>query len=99
MDTPAAPWSLARDLVSWQSLTFKLHLNLWKHFLSIKEKKDGKKTQNVKEHISFNINSNCRTMYQMKANVMPHLYWFGLVKGWWEGPKPFRKLFHFGLSK
>jgi len=38
------------------------------------------------------------TMYMMKAHVMPHLYWHGLVKGWWEGPAVFRKLFRFGLS-
>jgi len=39
------------------------------------------------------------TMYMMKAHVMPQLYWHGLVKGWWEGPALFRKLFRFGLSK
>jgi len=38
------------------------------------------------------------TMYMMKAHVMPHLYWHGLVKGWWEGPAVFRKLFRFGFS-
>lgn len=39
------------------------------------------------------------TMYMMKAHVMPQLYWYGLVKGWWEGPAIFRKLFRFGFSK
>jgi len=37
-------------------------------------------------------------MYQLKAHLMPHLYWHGLVKGWWEGPALFRKLFRFGLG-
>merc|ERR1719481_960754 len=31
------------------------------------------------------------TMYQLKAHAMPQLYWFGLIKGWWEGPGIFRK--------
>ena len=34
-------------------------------------------------------------MYMMKAHVMPQLYWHGLVKGWWEGPALFRKLFRY----
>lgn len=38
------------------------------------------------------------SMYQLKAHFMPQLYWFGLIKGWWEGPGIFRKLFHFGLK-
>jgi len=37
------------------------------------------------------------SMYQLKANVMPALYWHGLVKGWWEGPGPFRKVFGMGF--
>jgi hypothetical protein len=32
-------------------------------------------------------------MYQMKAHVMPPLYFHGLVKGWWEGPAIVRKAF------
>lgn len=36
------------------------------------------------------------TMYQLKAHLMPPLYWHGLVKGWWEGPGMFRKIFSFG---
>jgi len=38
------------------------------------------------------------TMYQLKAHAMPQLYWFGLIKGWWEGPGIFRKLFHLGFK-
>ena len=40
-----------------------------------------------------------RTMFQLKANLMPHLYWNGLIKGWWEGPGPFRRILSLGLSK
>jgi len=38
------------------------------------------------------------TMYQLKAHFMPQLYWFGLIKGWWEGPGIFRKALHFGMK-
>jgi len=37
------------------------------------------------------------SMFMLKSHLMPHLYWHGLVKGWWEGPGLFRKLFSFGL--
>jgi len=40
-----------------------------------------------------------RTMYHVKADVMPELYWHGLIKGYWGGPDFFRKLFHLGLAK
>ncbi|XP_039297552.1 sulfide:quinone oxidoreductase, mitochondrial isoform X1 [Nilaparvata lugens] len=38
-------------------------------------------------------------MYYLKKDVMPSLYWFGLLKGIWNGPEHFRKLFHFGAAK
>jgi len=38
------------------------------------------------------------TMYQLKAHVMPSLYWHGLIKGWWEGPQIFRKFLHLGMK-
>ncbi|XP_019934837.1 sulfide:quinone oxidoreductase, mitochondrial [Paralichthys olivaceus] len=39
-----------------------------------------------------------RLMYYMKADVMPHLYWHGLLRGLWGGPGPYRKLFHLGMK-
>lgn len=39
------------------------------------------------------------SMYQMKAHIMPPLYFYGLVKGWWEGPAIVRKLLSLGTSK
>ncbi|XP_068595136.1 sulfide:quinone oxidoreductase, mitochondrial isoform X2 [Brachionichthys hirsutus] len=39
-----------------------------------------------------------RLMYHMKADVMPHLYWYGLLRGLWGGPGPYRKLFHLGMK-
>lgn len=40
-----------------------------------------------------------RTMYHMKADMMPILYWYALLKGYWGGPAPVRKLMHLGFSK
>ncbi|XP_028814423.1 sulfide:quinone oxidoreductase, mitochondrial isoform X2 [Denticeps clupeoides] len=39
-----------------------------------------------------------RLMYYMKADVMPQLYWHGLLKGFWGGPGPFRKVMHLGMK-
>lgn len=39
------------------------------------------------------------SMFQMKAHVMPPLYFHGLVKGWWEGPAIVRKAFRLGMSR
>ncbi|KAM9570420.1 sulfide:quinone oxidoreductase, mitochondrial-like isoform 2-T2 [Salvelinus alpinus] len=38
------------------------------------------------------------TMYYMKADVMPPLYWHGLLKGFWGGPGPIRKIMHLGMK-
>uniref|UniRef100_A0A8C9ELE4 FAD/NAD(P)-binding domain-containing protein n=1 Tax=Pavo cristatus TaxID=9049 RepID=A0A8C9ELE4_PAVCR len=38
------------------------------------------------------------TMYHMKADLMPFLYWNALLKGYWGGPAPIRKLMHLGLK-
>ncbi|NXO34412.1 SQOR protein, partial [Locustella ochotensis] len=38
------------------------------------------------------------TMYHMKADMMPLLYWNALLKGYWGGPAPIRKLMHLGLK-
>ncbi|XP_040979641.1 sulfide:quinone oxidoreductase, mitochondrial isoform X2 [Aquila chrysaetos chrysaetos] len=38
------------------------------------------------------------TMYHMKADMMPFLYWNALLKGYWGGPAPVRKLMHLGLK-
>ncbi|XP_028263662.1 sulfide:quinone oxidoreductase, mitochondrial [Parambassis ranga] len=39
-----------------------------------------------------------RIMYHMKADLMPHLYWHGLLRGLWGGPGPYRKLLHLGMK-
>ncbi|KAM3663366.1 sulfide:quinone oxidoreductase, mitochondrial isoform X2 [Ammospiza nelsoni] len=39
-----------------------------------------------------------RTMYHMKADMMPLLYWNALLKGYWGGPAPVRKMMHLSLK-
>ncbi|XP_073424585.1 sulfide:quinone oxidoreductase, mitochondrial isoform X1 [Dendrobates tinctorius] len=39
-----------------------------------------------------------RTMYHMKADMMPFLYWNMLLKGYWGGPAPVRKIMHLGFK-
>lgn len=36
--------------------------------------------------------------YFMKSEFFPRLYWHGLVKGLWHGPRFFRRLFNFSLN-
>ncbi|XP_039214885.1 sulfide:quinone oxidoreductase, mitochondrial [Crotalus tigris] len=36
--------------------------------------------------------------FHLKANMMPYLYWYGLLKGYWGGPGLVRKIFHLGLK-
>uniref|UniRef100_A0A914EN52 Sulfide:quinone oxidoreductase, mitochondrial n=1 Tax=Acrobeloides nanus TaxID=290746 RepID=A0A914EN52_9BILA len=40
-----------------------------------------------------------RLSYLMKRYLMPPLYWHGLVKGRWNGPGTYRKIFHLGMKK
>ncbi|XP_041458252.1 sulfide:quinone oxidoreductase, mitochondrial-like [Lytechinus variegatus] len=40
-----------------------------------------------------------RLMYHLKKDIMPELYWNGLIKGLWNGPGAYRKLMHLGMSK
>ncbi|XP_019622910.1 PREDICTED: sulfide:quinone oxidoreductase, mitochondrial-like [Branchiostoma belcheri] len=40
-----------------------------------------------------------RTMWHLKANVMPELYWTGLLKGRWSGPGFYRKAMRLGMGK
>ncbi|CAI9583793.1 unnamed protein product [Staurois parvus] len=38
------------------------------------------------------------SMYRMKADMMPFLYWNLLLTGYWGGPAPFRKIMHLGMK-
>ncbi|XP_062922633.1 sulfide:quinone oxidoreductase, mitochondrial isoform X2 [Mobula hypostoma] len=50
------------------------------------------------ETFPFDQGKERRTMFHMKADFMPPLYWHALLKGWWGGPAPFRKLLHLGYK-
>ena len=39
------------------------------------------------------------TMFHMKQDAIPFVYWNAMLKGFWDGPKKFRKLLHLGMSK
>lgn len=39
-----------------------------------------------------------RTMFHMKKDVMPHLYFSLMLRGFWEGPKIFRNILHLGMK-
>jgi len=39
------------------------------------------------------------TMFQLKKDAMPFIYWNLMLKGFWNGPKTFRKILHLGMSK
>ncbi|KAM5172389.1 sulfide:quinone oxidoreductase, mitochondrial [Mantella aurantiaca] len=38
------------------------------------------------------------SMYRMKADMMPFLYWQLLLRGYWGGPAPYRKILHLGMK-
>lgn len=40
-----------------------------------------------------------RSMYHLKKDLMPQMYWNVFLRGHWEGPGLMRKALHFGFSK
>ncbi|OWF51728.1 sulfide:quinone oxidoreductase, mitochondrial-like [Mizuhopecten yessoensis] len=38
------------------------------------------------------------SMYQMKAKIMPELYWKLMLNGYWNGPGVYRKMMRLGMS-
>ncbi|GCB82125.1 hypothetical protein scyTo_0022283, partial [Scyliorhinus torazame] len=48
------------------------------------------------ETFPFDQGKERRSMFHMKADLMPPLYWYALLKGLWGGPEPLRKLMHLG---
>ncbi|KAG8575612.1 hypothetical protein GDO81_009612 [Engystomops pustulosus] len=50
------------------------------------------------ETFPINQGKERRTMYHMKADMMPFLYWNMLLKGYWGGPAPIRKIMHLGFK-
>lgn len=39
------------------------------------------------------------SMYQMKAEVMPRIYWVAMMNGFWKGPRIARKILHLGTGR
>lgn len=54
---------------------------------------------NPLETFPFDQGKERRSMYHLKKDVMPDLYWMGLVKGIWGGPATARKLLHLGTKE
>ncbi|KAB7501478.1 Sulfide:quinone oxidoreductase, mitochondrial [Armadillidium nasatum] len=54
---------------------------------------------NPMETFPLNQAKERRSMFHMKKDFMPILYWEGMLKGLWDGPKLMRKAMHLGLSK
>nr|XP_042132999.1 sulfide:quinone oxidoreductase, mitochondrial [Peromyscus maniculatus bairdii] len=50
------------------------------------------------ETFPFDQSKERLSMYLMKADMMPFLYWNIMLRGYWGGPAFFRKLFHLGMS-
>uniref|UniRef100_A0A8C6DSB6 Sulfide:quinone oxidoreductase, mitochondrial n=1 Tax=Moschus moschiferus TaxID=68415 RepID=A0A8C6DSB6_MOSMO len=50
------------------------------------------------ETFPFDQSKERLSMYLMKADMMPFLYWNLMLRGYWGGPAFLRKLFHLGKS-
>lgn len=50
---------------------------------------------NLQPKETFPFRQDCErySMFLLKRDIMPLLYWKLMVKGHWSGPEPFRKLF------
>lgn len=50
------------------------------------------------ETFPFDQNKELRSMYIMKKDLMPVLYWNLMLNGFWNGPEPLRRLLRFGMK-
>lgn len=46
-----------------------------------------------KETFPFRQDRERYSMFVVKRDFMPFLYWHLMLNGWWNGPAPFRKFF------
>lgn len=51
---------------------------------------------NPLETFPFDQNKELRSMYIMKKDLMPILYWNLMLNGYWNGPEPLRNILRFG---
>lgn len=54
---------------------------------------------NPLETFPFDQGKERYTMYYMKKDILPEVYWNGLVRGLWPGVSPLRRTLHLGLKK
>jgi len=50
------------------------------------------------ETFPINQGIELRSMFLLKKYALPFIYWNFMLKGYWSGPKMFRKIMHFGLD-
>lgn len=51
------------------------------------------------ETFPFSQDRELYSMYFMKKNLMPALYWHLMLNGLWNGPATARKIMHLGMGK
>lgn len=51
------------------------------------------------ETFPFNQGKERTSMFYVKRDLLPTIYWNLFLRGYWEGPSLFRKAMHFGFSK
>ncbi|KAL9985150.1 hypothetical protein ACROYT_G007520 [Oculina patagonica] len=54
---------------------------------------------NPLETFPFDQGKERYTMYYMKKDILPEVYWNGLVRGLWPGVTPLRRTLHLGFKK
>ncbi|VDH96527.1 sulfide:quinone oxidoreductase [Mytilus galloprovincialis] len=50
------------------------------------------------ETFPFNQAKERRSMYLLKKNIIPQIYWHMMLRGLWNGPKFLRKVMHLGMD-
>ncbi|OTF71925.1 sulfide:quinone oxidoreductase, mitochondrial-like protein [Euroglyphus maynei] len=50
------------------------------------------------ETFPFDQSKERTIMFYMKKDILPFVYWNGMLKGYWSGPSIYRKLMHFGFK-
>ncbi|WAR19447.1 SQOR-like protein [Mya arenaria] len=75
--------------------------HLWR---GIKDMEAGKKPSGtfgfdgqIYETFPLDQSKERRTMYHLKRDVMPQIYWHMFLKGYWNGPGTYRKIMHLGM--
>ncbi|KAK3597937.1 hypothetical protein CHS0354_042282 [Potamilus streckersoni] len=51
------------------------------------------------ETFPFDQSKRRRSMYHVKKDILPKIYWNVMLKGHWNGPQTFRRIMHFGKDR